>query len=225
MSQFFWFLLAVFCPQRGSFYIYRFFRFHFFNLASTRGLRETFFPIFRKATVQKSLFWFLDNGLMGDVNTSVVYSGAKQRAGRGQRLNADWSLLFFIFCTWTMPLLHRQLASDTFWSHILPHKCDDTVAAVEPANRVLLHGASRSVLSGNKCETRKHVIGVCVCVLTFRCGSRPSREANGWITAAFFFSFSILNVRGGGRSLLVLRKCSKRDEKWIDRDKEGINGA
>lgn len=48
----------IFLSSTCKFYIYRFFRFHFFNLASTRGSRETFFPIFRKATVQKSLFWF-----------------------------------------------------------------------------------------------------------------------------------------------------------------------
>lgn len=48
--------VGCFLSSTCKFYIYRLFRFHFFNLASTRGLRETFFPIFRKATVQKSLF-------------------------------------------------------------------------------------------------------------------------------------------------------------------------
>lgn len=65
----FLFFVGCFLSSTCKFYIYRFFRFHFFNLASTRGLRETFFPIFRKATVQKCS----KNELIGDVNTSVVY--------------------------------------------------------------------------------------------------------------------------------------------------------
>lgn len=225
MSQFFWFRLAVFCPQRASF-------------------------IFTDSSDSISLTW---QALMVCVKLFSLFSERQQFKNRSfdrtmSLLETSTLVSFTRVPNNVQDVASVWMQTEAFYFLFFAHEQCHCCIANWPATHFEATFCSTSVTTPSLqlnqptafcCTTpagvfwveinvrQENMLLVCVCVfvMTFRCASRPSREANGWITAAFFFSFSFLNVRGGGRSLLVLRKCSKRDEKWIDRDKEGINGA